>query len=66
MKTFAHIVDGKVVNMSIWDEVSEWQPQEQVVEISEGVIAGIGWDYINGNFVDNRPVEIFPVLQQIN
>ena len=55
MKTYAHIIDGKVVNVSLWDGVTPWIPSEDIAEIPEGVIAGIGWDYINGEFVDNRP-----------
>lgn len=55
LKIYAHIVDGKVVNVSVWDGESEWTPVEEVVEIPEGVTAGIGWDYIDGEFVDNRP-----------
>jgi hypothetical protein len=57
LKTYAHIVDGKVVNVSLWDGVTEWTPAEEVVEIPEGVTAGIDWDYVDGEFVDNRPVE---------
>ena len=57
LKHIAHVVDGKVVNVSLWDGVSEWKPAEKVVEIPEGSNAGIGWDYKNGKFVDNRPVE---------
>jgi hypothetical protein len=57
LKTFAHIVDGKVVNVSIWDGVTRWEPAEEIVEIPEGVTAGIGWDYVDGVFQDNRPVE---------
>lgn len=54
-KLMAHIVDGKVVNVSVWDGQTSWTPAEQVVEIPEGITAGIGWDYIGGEFVDNRP-----------
>ena len=56
MKTYAHIVDGKVVNVSIWDGEAPYTPDEELVEILEGTTAGIGWDYIHGEFVDNRPV----------
>ena len=72
MKKMAHIVDGKVVNVSNWDGQSEWNPIEEVVEIPVVEIidevtgeslqypaAGIGWDYVDGVFVDNRPVEEF-------
>lgn len=70
LKTYAHIVDGKVVNVSVWDGVSVYQPVEELVEIPTAdyvdeetgetrqlVTAGIGWDYIDGEFVDNRAVE---------
>jgi hypothetical protein len=55
LKTFAHIVDGKVVNVSLWDGKTEWTPAEEIVEIVEGVTAGIGWDYDGKKFTDNRP-----------
>lgn len=56
MKKMAHIVDDKVVNVSLWDGESAWEATEEVVEIPEGVGAGIDWDYVDGEFVDNRPV----------
>jgi hypothetical protein len=59
LKTYAHIVDGKVVNVSLWDGESAWEPAEEVVEIPKNVTAGIDWDYVDGEFVDNRPVENF-------
>ena len=62
LKHMAHIVNGKVVNVSLWDGVSNWEPDEQVVEIPEGSHAGIDWDYVDGEFVDNRPVEDFEEL----
>ena len=59
LKTYAHIVDSVVVNVSLWDGVTAWTPAEETVEIPEGVSAGIGWDYVDGQFVDNRPVVDF-------
>ena len=58
LKHMAHIVDNKVVNLSLWDGESDWTPAEKVVEIPEGITAGIDWDYINGEFIDNRPKEM--------
>jgi hypothetical protein len=63
MKTMAHIIDGKVVNVSLWDGETEWNPSEQTVEILEGSVAGIDWDYIDGAFVDNRPKIEYPQIQ---
>jgi len=58
LKIYAHIVDCKVVNVSVWDGETEWTPSEEIVEIPEGSYAGIDWDYINGEFIDNRPKEM--------
>lgn len=55
LKTYAHIVDGKVVNVSIWNGETPYSPNETLVEIPEGTTAGIDWDYIDGEFQDNRP-----------
>jgi hypothetical protein len=61
MKTMAHIIDGKVINVSLWDGITEWHPSEQTVEIPEGIVAGIDWDYIDGEFIDNRPKPELPL-----
>ena len=63
LKYMAQILDGKVVNVSVWDGQSDWSPSEQVVEIPDGVTAGIGLDYVDGEFVDNRPVEELEELE---
>jgi hypothetical protein len=55
MKNYAHIVDGKVVNVSIWDGKTPYNPSQELIEIPKGINAGIGWDYANGDFTDNRP-----------
>ena len=55
MKTYAHIIDGKVVNVLIWDGEAPYTSDEELVMIPEGTTAGIDWDYIDGEFVDNRP-----------
>ena len=64
---YAHVVDGSVVNVSLWDGVTPFEPGDSVTMVplpyvveDEGVrryTAGIGWDYVNGEFVDNRPVD---------
>jgi hypothetical protein len=50
MKQMAHIQDGLVVNVSVWDGESDWTPQGEVVEIPEGQIVGIGWSYLDEKF----------------
>jgi hypothetical protein len=60
-KRWACVKDGKVEQVIIWDGVQEWPPAEKytMVELAEDSPAGIDWDYIDGEFVDNRPVETF-------
>jgi hypothetical protein len=69
LKVYAHVIDGKVVNTSVWDSVQPYEPPNGAEMIAlptftddEGVerhIGGIGWDYVDGKFFDNRPVEEF-------
>lgn len=52
----AHVIEnGKVVNTI---EVDSLDFMQGLVEAPEGT--SIGWDYINGQFVDNRPVPPAP------
>jgi hypothetical protein len=55
LKAYAHIIGGKVVNVSVWNGIAQYNPDEELVEIPEGTTAGIDWDYSNGKFTDNRP-----------
>jgi hypothetical protein len=67
---YAHVVDGKVVNVSVWDGSGEYDPGENVTLVvipfttdEDGVrwySAAIDWDYIDGEFVDNSPVDELP------
>lgn len=69
MRYLAHIVNKKVINISNWDGLSDLSLAGEVVEIptrevtdGEGTTnivptAGIGWDYVDGEFIDNRPRE---------
>ena len=51
----AHVIsDGKVVNTI---EVNSLDFMPNLIEATSG---GIGWDYINGQFVDNRPAPSSP------
>lgn len=53
LKKYAHIKDSKVINILIWDGVTTLPDQNNLVEIVNN--EGIGWDYIEGKFIDNRP-----------
>jgi hypothetical protein len=49
----AHVItDGKVSNTIVVDSL-DFMPG--LVEATAG---GIGWDYVDGEFVDNRPVPV--------
>lgn len=50
MQNYAVIENGKVVNVCVATAEDE-KPANWVLCQS----GGIGWDYVNGQFVDNRP-----------
>jgi len=52
MPNFAIIQNEKVVNAVVAE--ADYAATQGWVELTGS--AGIGWDYINGQFVDNRPV----------
>jgi hypothetical protein len=56
-KRWACVKEGKVQQVIIWDGVQDWPPSKdyQMIELPEGSPAGLDWDYIDGEFVDNRP-----------
>jgi len=56
MANYAVIENLKVVNVVVSD--AECAAENGWIEITSG---GIGLDYINGEFVDNRPVALEPV-----
>jgi hypothetical protein len=51
MSNFAIIENGKVINTVIAE--ADYAAAQGWIELTSG---GIGWDYINGQFIDNRPV----------
>ena len=53
--------ENLVVNTIIWDGVTLWQPPEgcQAVPLTEG---GIGWSYVDGQFVSPPEREPDPEL----
>jgi hypothetical protein len=48
-----------VVNTVVWDGESAWSPPEgsTLVPLADYPHVCIGWDYVDGQFIDNRPVE---------
>lgn len=51
MPNFAIIENGKVVNTVVAE--SDYAATQGWVELTNG--AAIDWDYVNGQFIDNRP-----------
>ena len=58
---WAVIDGGMVVNTVVWDGESDWTPPAGTTLVSRAEFphVGIGWDFVDGEFVDNRPVEEF-------
>ena len=56
MPNYAIIENGKVINTVVAE--ADYASTQGWVELTG--TAGIGWDYINGQFVDNRPVPPAP------
>jgi len=52
MPNFAVIENGKVVNSVVAE--ADYAAEQGWIALPDG--AGIDWDYINGQFVDNRPM----------
>lgn len=52
MPNFAIIENGKVVNAVVAE--TDYAAEQGWVPLPES--AGIDWDYVDGQFVDNRPV----------
>jgi len=52
MPNFAVIDNGKVVNTVVAE--TNYAAEQGWVALPDN--AGIDWDYINGQFIDNRPV----------
>jgi hypothetical protein len=55
LKTYALIVEGKVANVSLWADKPSSEFDGELVEVPANSTAGIGWDYVDGVFEDNRP-----------
>lgn len=54
---YAVVVDGVVVNLVVWDGISDWKPVQGEAVLTDGDV-GIGWGYVNGEFINPEPPEI--------
>jgi hypothetical protein len=70
---YAHVLDGVVVTVSVWDGETEYNPEDGSVLVrlpheeefdDDGVLverrvtAWVGWSYRDGEFIDERPVDL--------
>lgn len=65
IRKYAHLVDGVVVNVSVWDGVQDYNPGDGITMVAlpyttddDGVRryqGGIGWTFRDGQFIDERP-----------
>lgn len=65
MANYAIVESGVVVNIVIWDGVAEWSPNpgQSAVEIKDGDEVGIGYSFIDGEFV--APVLPAPTHEEL-
>ena len=57
MPNFAITEDGKVLNIVVAE--TDYATEQGWVAVPDNVEVGIGWDYINGQFVNNLPAPTF-------
>ena len=62
MAIYAQVENGKVTNTLVWDGSDDLNLSGDFILIADGDephagMPGVGWDYVDGQFVDNRPVE---------
>jgi hypothetical protein len=50
-KIYAELVGNKVVNVILWDGVTEFNPELKLIEVTDGVV-GVGCIYEKGKFID--------------
>lgn len=54
-QAYAVISGNKVVNVVMWDGERAFNPGEGLILVALNGSGGIDWDYVDGQFVDNRP-----------
>jgi hypothetical protein len=53
---YAVVKDELVINTIVWDGITAWDPPEDCVAVLTGDSgAGIGWGYVNGQFIPPAP-----------
>lgn len=59
IKRWACVENGKVEMVVVWDGILAWPPADdyEMVEIAQDSPVSSGWDYVDGQFVDNLPAD---------
>lgn len=55
MKRYAIVIDDLVTNVALWDGVTHWQPEGEVIELDDDSSVGPGWTYDDGEWVSPPP-----------
>ena len=59
LKNYAIVQDGKVTAVVVWDGVTEYNPEGELILVTGmDPEPGMRWDYDGKKFADNRPVEV--------
>jgi hypothetical protein len=54
---YAHVKNGAVVTVSLWDGTTKWTPGDgsTLHQLEDDSPVGPGWSFKDGEFVDERP-----------
>jgi hypothetical protein len=55
---YAHVINNKVVNVSLWDGTTEWTPDDGSVvpyPLEDDSPVGPGWQFVDGEWVAPEP-----------
>jgi hypothetical protein len=57
VKRYAHIENNIVTNVSLWDGISDWNPNCELVELEDNSPIGPGWTRKGKKWVEPLPSE---------
>jgi hypothetical protein len=61
MNTYFLIKDNTVVNVFVWDGVSDWTPPDGTTAELALPGIGVGWTRVDGNWIAPTPSSVEPV-----
>jgi len=57
IKRYAHIEDNIVTNVSLWDGETPWNPECEIIELTDDSPIGPGWTRNGEEFLPPPPTE---------